>query len=176
MPRKTVSLVHSPIILSRIYLIRGKRVMLDTDIAELYGVTTKALNQAVKRNGGRFPTDFMFRLNKAEMAEVVTNCDHLRKLRFSYQRSSAFTQEGVAMLSGVLNSARAVQANILIMRTFAKLRELIVTNELIRQKIEELEKKYENHDKQFKAVFDAIRGLITPPSKSKREIGFHANP
>ena len=80
------------------------------------------------------------------------------------------------MLSGVLNSARAVQANILIMRTFAKLRELIVTNELIRQKIEELEKKYENHDKQFKAVFDAIRGLITPPSKSKREIGFHANP
>ncbi len=157
----------------KIHFMRGKKVMLDADLAELYGVPTKALNQAVKRNILRFPAEFMFRLSKAEMTEVVTNCDHLQPLRFSPQLPYAFTQEGVAMLSGVLNSPRAIQANILIMRTFSKLRELIATNELIRQKIEELERKYENHDHQFKVVFDTIRQLLATPEKPKKQIGFH---
>ena len=167
--------VRSESITSKIHFLRGKRVMLDSDLALLYGVKTKSLNLAVKRNKSRFPDDFMFQLTEEET----------KPLRFQFETSKkgrggrryfphAFTQEGIAMLSGVLNSPRAIQANVQIMRTFTKLRELLATNELIRQKIEELERKYEKHDHQFKIIFEAIRELLeTPKPSPKRQIGFH---
>lgn len=154
---------------SKIYLIRGLKVMLDTDLAKLYEVQTKVLNQAVKRNIKRFPKDFMFQLTKEEKEEVVTICDHLAKLRFSPVLPYAFTEQGVAMLSSVLNSERAVQVNIQIMRTFTKLREMLASHKELRKKIEAMEKKY---NQQFKVVFDAIKQLIEPREKPKRKIGF----
>ena len=155
---------------SKIYFIRGKKVMLDMDLAKLYEVKTKILNQAVKRNLKRFPEDFMFQLTKEEKEEVVTNCDHLSKLRFSAVLPYVFTEQGVAMLSTVLNSERAINVNIQIMRTFTKLREMIESNKDLRKKIEEIEKKY---DKQFQIVFEAIKHLIEPEVKPKRKIGFY---
>ena len=176
MLKQIVSAIRGSNISSKIYLIRGKRVMLDSDLAELYGVLTKNLNKTVQRNFARFPEDFMFQLTP----------DEVESLRFQFGTSKkgrggrrylpyAFTQEGVAMLSGVLNSPRAIQANVLIMRAFIKLREMVATNELIRQKIEELERKYETHDKQFKAIFEALRDLLEPAKAPKKKpIGFHA--
>ena len=134
--------------------------MLDQDLANLYQVTTKALNQAVKRNLRRFPEDFMFRLTSLEKNEVVTNCDHLKVLKFSPQLPYAFTELGVAMLSSILNSERAVQSNIQIMRTFVRLKEAILSYRDLQLKIEEIEKKY---DKQFLVVFKAIKLLLEKP-------------
>lgn len=176
MSKNIVSVIQGTTVSSRIYLIRGKRVLIDSDLAELYGVATKSLNLAVRRNLDRFPSDFMFQLSETEA----------RSLRFQFETSNkgrggrrylpyAFTQEGVSMLSGILNSPRAVQANILIMRAFIKLRELAAANELIRQKIDELERKYDMHDKQLKDIFEALRGLLAPPIREKRPIGFHTS-
>ena len=150
---------------SCILLIRGQKVMIDTDLAELYVVPTKAFNQAVKRNQVRFPEDFMFRLNRREKAEVVTNCDHLKRLKFSPGLPNAFTEQGVAMLSSVLRSDRAVLVNIAIMRAFVKLRGMLASHAGLARKLAEMEKKY---DAQFRVVFDAIRELMTPPAKSRR--------
>lgn len=143
--------------------------MLANDLADLYGVTVKALNQAVKRNIDRFPGDFMFQLTSEEKQEVVTNCDHLKRLKFSATRPYAFTEQGVAMLSSILTSKRAVSVNIEIIRTFVKLRELLASNQALAKKLDKLERKY---DKQFKVVFEAIRQLMTPPAQAKRKIGF----
>ena len=151
------SFISQEVVERRIYLIRGKKVMIDQDLADLYQVPTKVLNQAVKRNLGRFPVDFMFRLNGVEKKEVVTNCDHLQKLKFSPQLPYVFTELGVAMLSSVLNSERAIQVNIQIMRTFSKLKELLLRNKDLHIKLNELEKKY---DKQFQVVFKAIKLLV----------------
>ena len=160
----------------RIYLIRGKRVLLDHELARLYRVETKTLNRSVKRNLSRFPDDFMFQLTTEEVLRYQFGTSKKTGKGGRRYRPYAFTQEGVAMLSGILNSPRAVQANILIMRAFIKLREMVSTNELVRQKIEELERKYEKHDKQFKVVFEALKELIKPPkSTAKKPIGFHAN-
>jgi len=159
---------------TKIYLIRGKKVMFDRDLAELYGVETKNLNKAVKRNKDRFPEDFMFRLNEKEVAIWESN------LRFQIGTSSlghggrrypplVFTEQGVAMLSSVLNSKRAIQVNIQIMRTFTKLREMLATNKELRDKIEKLEKKY---DQKFKIVFQAISKLLSSEEKPKQDMGF----
>lgn len=164
-------LIPSEVVESKIYFIRGKKVMVDRDLAELYGVPTKSLNLAVKRNFERFPVDFMFQLNSQE-SEV---------LRFQFETSKkgsggrrylpyVFTQEGIAMLSGVLHSPRAIQVNIAIMRAFVKLREMIASHKDFAQKLEQLEKKY---DAQFRVVFDAIRQLMKEEAKPKRGIGFH---
>ncbi|MGH9793788.1 MAG: ORF6N domain-containing protein [Candidatus Acidiferrales bacterium] len=153
----------------RILWIRGQKVMLDADLAVLYGTTTKALNQAVKRNVDRFPGDFMFRLNRQEKHEVVTNCDHLRRLKYAPTLPYAFTEHGAVMLASVLNSAVAVQASIQVVRAFIRLREILATHKELARKLAELEQKY---DKQFKVVFDAIRELMTPPRKPLRPIGF----
>ena len=155
---------------TRIFLIRGKKVMIDTDLAELYEVQTKVINQSVKRNIKRFPEDFMFQLTKEEKEEVVTICDHLSKLRFSHVLPYAFTEQGIAMLSSVLNSERAINVNIQIMRTFTKLREMIESHKDLKKKIEDIEKKY---DAQFQIVFEAIKKLIEPEVKPKRKIGFY---
>ena len=154
----------------KIYLIRGQKVMLDSDLAELYGVSTKVLIQAVKRNIKRFPSDFMFQLKNQEVinlrSQIVTSSlEHGGRRYLPY----VFTEQGVAMLSSVLNSERAVEVNILIIRAFVKLREMIASNKELAKRLDELEKKY---DAQFKVVFDTIRQLMAPPETKKRKIGF----
>lgn len=158
----------------RICLIRGQRVMLASDLAELYQVPTKALNQAVNRNLSRFPADFMFQLTSAELenwrSQIVTSNP---AAKMGLRRPPyAFTELGVAMLSSVLNSERAVQVNILIMRAFVKLREMLATPKHLARKLEELEKKYQTHEVQIKTVFQAIRNLIERPVPPRRRIGF----
>jgi len=144
--------------------------MLDADLAELYGVTTKSLNQAVKRNLMRFPQDFTFRLTNEETAnlksQIVTSSGWGGRRR---SLPLAFTEQGVAMLSGVLNSSRAVQVNIAIMRAFVLLRRMLLSNEDLARKVDALERRY---DAQFKVVFDAIRALMEPPKPPRRRIGF----
>jgi len=153
-----------------ILLIRGERVILDADLATLYRVTTKALNQAVKRNLGRFPPDFAFRLTKSEKTEVVTNCDHLHRLKFSPVLPNAFTEHGALMAANVLNSDRAVEVSVQIVRAFVHLRRMLASNTHLAHKLDALERKY---DRQFKVVFDAIRQLMEPPPEPPRKrIGF----
>jgi phage regulator Rha-like protein len=163
-------IVPQQLIESKILFIRGKKVMLDRDLAPLYGVETKMLNRAVKRNTERFPEDFMFQLSKEEYTELL-RCQFgtLKRGQHSKYSPYAFTENGVAMLSSVLNSRRAIQVNIQIMRTFTKIREMIATHKELKQKIEEMEKKY---DYQFKVVFDAIKQLVEPPQRPRKRIGF----
>jgi hypothetical protein len=168
----------------RILLIRGVKVMIDTDLAELYGVSTKVLNQAVKRNGRRFPPDFMFRLTQTEKLEVVTNCDHLAKLKFSTSSPLAFTEHGAIQVANVLNSELAVEMGLYVVRAFVHLREMTTTNKELALRIDELENKTElmslksngfEHSTriQLRQIFDAIRELMTPPEPAaKRPIGF----
>lgn len=170
---KTSILVPIEKIEKKIFLIRGKSVMLDTDLAVLYGVSTKRLNEQVKRNRKRFPEDFMFGLTKKEKEEVVANCDHLRKLVFSPVLPYAFTEPGVAMLSSVLNSDRAIRVNIQIIRTFIKLREFISTHKELAHKLNELENKIEKHDGEIQSIFQAIRQIMAEPVKPGRKVGFY---
>jgi len=137
--------------------------------SSLYDVPTKVLNQAVSRNAKRFPPDFMFRLNKEETAELVTNCDRLRRLKHSSAMPRVFTEQGVAMLSSVLRSERAIQVNIQIMRAFTQLRQLLSTHKDLKKKIEAMEEKY---DENFRIVFEAIKQLLEPPEKPKKKIGY----
>lgn len=164
------------VIKGKIYLIRGQKVLLDRDLADLYGVETRALNQAVRRNTERFPEDFMLSLTREEIMGIshfVTSSPGNQRGDIKYsKRVTVFTEQGVAMLSSVLNSDRAVQVNIAIMRAFVQMRELAASNRDIARKLNELEKKYDKHDKELMAVFDAIRGLMTPPETKKRKIGF----
>jgi phage regulator Rha-like protein len=148
-----------------ILVIRGQRVMLDSDLAKLYGVSTKALNQGVKRNTDRFPKDFMFRLTQQEKSEVVTNCDHLSKLKFSPTMPFAFTEHGAIMVANVLNSERAVEVSIYVVRAFVKLREMLRTHKALAQKLAELERQVESHDSHIRSLFEAIRQLMefSPP-------------
>ena len=159
-------------IASNILFIRGKRVMLDRDLAKLYNVSTKVLNQAVKRNASRFPEDFMFQLTGKEKEEVVTICDHLRVLKFSPRLPYAFTEQGVAMLSSVLNSERAVQVNIQIMRAFVKLRRILLFHKQFEIKFKELEDKLKVHDTDIRDIFEVIRQLIGIPSARRKIKGF----
>ena len=152
-----------------ILLIRGHKVMLSVHLAELYGVETRALNQAVKRNIIRFPEDFMFQLSEAEAQQLVSQNVIPHKKYFGGSLPYAFTEQGVAMLSSVLNSERAIKVNIEIMRAFVRLRRMLASHADLARKLEALEKKY---DGQFKVVFDAIRELMKPPESKKRPIGF----
>ncbi|HHT9114448.1 MAG: ORF6N domain-containing protein [Planctomycetes bacterium] len=163
------SLVPMERIERAIFVIRGQKVMLDADLAELYGVLTKVLNQAVKRNKERFPVDFMFQLTKEEKDEVVTNCDHLKRLKFSPTLPHAFTEHGAIMLATILNSPVAVQASIQVVRAFVRLRQMLASNADLARKLDTLERKY---DAQFKVVFEAIRQLMTPPEPKRQQIGF----
>jgi phage regulator Rha-like protein len=166
----TDSIVPAELIERKIYLIRNKKVMLDSDLAKLYDVETKVLNQAVKRNIARFPKDFMFRLNKEEALELSrSQIVTLKRGQNIKYLPHVFTENGVAMLSSVLNSEMAIQVNIQIMRTFTKIREMLSSHKDLKRKIEEMEKKY---DSQFKIVFNAIKELMTLPEKQVRKIGF----
>lgn len=163
------ALMQVEMIERKILLIRGEKVILDADIAAIYGVTTKVLNQAVKRNIERFPSDFMFQLTKEEKYEVVTNCDHLSGLKFSPNQPFAFTEHGAIMAATILNSPIAIQASVHVVRTFIRLRQILNSNVELSRKLAEIENKY---DSQFKIVFDAIRQLMTPPEVKKKPIGF----
>ncbi|MBI3618549.1 ORF6N domain-containing protein [Candidatus Peregrinibacteria bacterium] len=153
-----------------ILLIRGQKVIIDADLAALYGVSTKRFNEQVKRNKSRFPADFVFRLSPREKANVVANCDHLQKLKFSPGLPYAFTEHGALMAAGVLNTPAAIGVSIAVVRTFVRLRKLLASHADLAQKLDELEAKY---DEPFKIVFDAIRQLMIPPVPSRRKkIGF----
>jgi hypothetical protein len=155
----------------RIFLVRSQKVMLDADLAALYRVPTKSLNLAVKRNADRFPEDFMFQLTDDEVVGLRFHFETSKRGRGGRRYAPyAFTEQGVAMLSSVLRSSRAVQVNIAIMRTFVRLREMLLSNGELARKLAALENKY---DAQFKVVFDAIRELTLPPAPPQRKIGFH---
>ena len=168
------SMIPMEVIEQKILLMRSQKVMLDRDLAQLYGVETRVLNQAVRRNLDRFPDDFMFSLTREEIARIsqfVTSSNaSLETLKFS-KNVMVFTEYGIAMLSSVLNSPRAIQVNIQIMRTFGKLRNMISSHRDLARKLAALEKKY---DGQFQIVFEAIRQIITAEEKPKRKIGFIA--
>jgi len=170
MPART-AIVPLKRIEAAILTVRGQRVLLDRDLAALYGVETRVLNQAVRRNIGRFPADFMFRLTRDEIEGISQSVTSSVPLKFS-KSAHAFTEQGVAMLSSVLKSPRAVQVNIGIMRAFVRLRQMLANNVELTQRLCELEKKYDSH---FKVVFEAIRQLMEKPADDKdaREIGFH---
>ncbi len=156
-----------------IRLIRGHKVILDTDLAELYGVQTRVLVQAVKRNFNRFPTDFMFQLSVEEAKSLRSQFVISKKGRGGRRYLPfVFTEQGVAMLSSVLNSERAVEINIQIMRAFVRLREMIASNKVLARKLDALERKLESHDVRIRSLFEAIRQLMTPPEPKKRKIGF----
>jgi len=146
-------------ILSLIYIIRGEKVMLDYDLAMLYGVETRTLKQAVRRNIKRFPDDFMFVLNASEWKEVITNCDNLGAIKFSPSRPFAFTEQGVAMLSSILNSERAVAVNIQIIRVFTRMRKMIESHKEILRKLEMLEKKDIELDEKVSLIFEYLKEL-----------------
>jgi ORF6N domain len=186
--KKSQPVTISPeVIAPLVHWLRHEKVMLDSDLAELYGVTTGRLNEAVKRNLDRFPADFMFQPTEDEMeiliSQIAISSSAPFALKFQSGRSKAhggrrhlpyaFTEQGVAMLSSVLRSQRAVEVNIAIMRTFVQLRRLMDSNRDLAQKIGEMEAKY---DGQFRIVFDAIRQLITPPAQPSSELGFHTIP
>ena len=166
-----VGVISSAKIDSRIYLIRGEKVLLDSDLAELYGVATKVLNRAVHRNVGRFPADFMFQLTDEEAEALRRQIGTSNAGRGGRRyRPYVFTEQGVAMLSGLLNSPRAIAVNVEIMRTFVRLRRMIASHADLARKLDGLEKKY---DTQFRIIFEAIRELMLPAPGTSREMGFH---
>ncbi len=175
--------VVAPRIESRILVVRGLRVMIDVDLAALYGVETKRLNEQVKRNAARFPGDFLFQLTTAEKAEVVANCDHLQKLKYSKALPFAFTEHGAIQAANVLASSQAVEMGIYVVRAFVHLRQAAGLNAELSKRLAELEQKTErvemSHDTfsrntraQLKQVMDALRELMVPPEPPKRPIGF----
>ena len=168
----SIDLIPDEKIEKAIYLIRGEKVMLDHDLALLYGVETKVLNRAVKRNLQRFPSDFMFQLTAEEAdrlrCQIGTSNEGRGGRRYL---PYVFTEQGVAMLSSVLNSERAILVNIEIMRAFVKLRQMLASNAELSRRLDELESKY---DKQFRVVFDAIRRLMATPARGRKEIGFRS--
>ena len=157
-----------------IYLIRGQRVMMNMHLAAFYGVETRALNQAVKRNRARFPEDFAFRLTRTEAEWLVSQNVIPHKKHLGGSVPYAFTEEGVAMLSSVLRSTRAINVNIAVMRAFVRLREALSMHKELAIKLRELETKIAGHDESIRIVFDAIRQLMTPPVPPRRQIGFSA--
>ncbi|MEN9867118.1 MAG: hypothetical protein RL748_2708 [Pseudomonadota bacterium] len=181
-PVSTVTTI--PAIEARIVLVRGQKVMIDADLAQLYGVPTKRLNEQVKRNIERFPRDFMFTLNAEEKAEVVANCDHLNKLKFSKSLPNAFTEHGAIQAANILGSPQAIETGLYVVRAFVRLREMILSNRDLSQRLDELENKTDlielKHDTfehntraQIKQILDAIRELMQQPDPpKKRAIGF----
>lgn len=168
----TRSIIPAERIEQRILYLRGQKVLLDRDLAVLYGIETRSLNQAVKRNVDRFPDDFVFTLSREEIGRISQIVTPFSALKFSKQ-VRAFTEQGVAMLSSVLKSERAVKVNIAIMRAFVKLRQTLETNRELARKFAELERRVGKHDAKIEAILEAIRQLMAPSPKPQREIGFH---
>ena len=156
----------------RILIVRAERVILDADLAAFYGVSTKRLNEQVHRNRGRFPEDFLFRLTPEEKAEVVAKCDHLRKLRYSKMLPLAFTEHGTLMAASVLNSPLAIEASILIVRTFVELRRILAENHSLAQRIDKVEIGLLDHNSKITAITEVLKQLANSPNDAKRRIGF----
>jgi hypothetical protein len=171
--RRRESLVQVEAIARRIYVIRGQNVMISQDLAELYGVAPRVLHQAVKRNLRRFPPDFMFQLNSEEFQALKSQFVTSNRGGIRRALPYAFTEQGVAMLSTVLNSPRAIDVNIEIMRVFVRLRQALASNRELAQKLSELERRIGTHDEQIEAIFEAIRHLMLPAETPRKEIGFH---
>jgi hypothetical protein len=168
--KKDLTIIPSEAIVKKIFVIRNRKVMIDRDLADLYGVTTGNLNLAVKRNIKRFPEDFMFQLTKEEMKNWILQIEISNSKKMGLRKLPlAFTEQGVAMLSGVLNSDRAINVNIQIIRTFTKIRDLLATNEALQRKMIEIERKY---DGKIKEIFDTLGFLLEDKIKTKKKIGF----
>jgi hypothetical protein len=175
--RKTGIEIPEEVLMGKIYLIRGQKVMLDKDLAELYDVEVKALNQAVKRNPERFPLDFMFRLTKEEYEILRSQIVTLETGRGRYTKylPYVFTEQGISMLSSVLNSETAIRVNIWIIRVFIKMRELMITHKDILLQIEKLERRIAGHDEDIILIFQYIKQLLNPPQQPRNRIGFRRN-
>ena len=171
--RKEKSIVPVLKIENRILLIRGEKVIIDADLADFYGVPTKRLNEQVKRNKDRFPVDFMFQLTRDEKTKVVANCDHLEKLKFSKTLPFAFTEHGAIMAASVLNTSRAIEVSIFIVRAFLKLRRMVSGQKELQRKISQIERKLTDHDEQIIELVNLIKQLLkSDPPPKKRRIGF----
>jgi hypothetical protein len=171
-----VTLSAPVVVEARILAIRGERVLLDRDLAQVYGVSTKALNQGVRRNQDRFPDDFRFQITPAERDEVVTHCDRLRSLKFASTLPWAFTEHGAIMAASVLSSQRAVQMSVFVVRAFIRLRALAIAQPALAAKLRELESRVSAHDQDLLEIIKAIRQLTGPPTSPRRRIGFVADP
>jgi phage regulator Rha-like protein len=165
--------IPNELIVRRIHVMRGKKVMLDRDLAELYGVKPIALRQQVKRNQRRFPQEFMFQLTREEAEALVSQNVIPSKRSFGGSLPYVFTEPGVAMLSSVLKSERAIQINILIIKAFIQMRELLETNEVLRAKLAAMERQLGTHSKEIKAIYSLLQRLLAEPEESKRPMGFH---
>ena len=173
MKRKQKTPINDELIINKIIILRNKKVMLDRDLAELYGVTTKRLNEQVRRNLKRFPTDFMFHITPDEKDEIIIGYDHLKTLKFSKVLPFAFTEHGAVMLSSILNSDKAILVNIQIIRVFNQLRQMLMDTTELRLEIEKIKKKTDNHSKNIELVFQYLDELIDKHKvKSRRLIGF----
>lgn len=159
---------------SLILTIRGHKVMIDADLAELYGVETRTLNQAVKRNADRFPIDFMFRLTTGEKSEVITNCDHLRRLKFAQSLPFAFTEHEAIMVATVLNSPKAVSMSVFVVRAFVQMREQIAGNAAILKRLATIDRTLLEHDSSLLDLYEKLLPLLQPPDSPKRRIGFQS--
>ena len=158
---------------NRILLIKGEKVIVDADLAEFYGVPTKRLNEQVKRNKDRFPHDFMFQLSPDEKAEVVANCDHLENLKYSRALPYAFTEHGAIMAAGVLNTSRAIEISVFIVRAFVKVRQMVAAHKDLQRKISQIERRLTDHDEQIIELVNLIKQLLNPePPPKKRRIGY----
>lgn len=160
----------------RILLLRGERVMIDSDLAELYGVEARVLNQAVKRNAERFPVDFSIVLTKEEKREVITKCDHLAKLKFSPHLPRVFTEHGAIMAASVLNSPRAVEMSVFVVRAFVRLRQMLVEHSKLAARLDELEARVARHDNSLSTLVATIRQMAAPSTTPSRQIGFVVDP
>lgn len=170
-------MIPDELIMNKILIVRGVKVMIDSDLAELYGVPTKRLNEQVKRNIRRFPEDFMFQLTEQEKQEVVANCDHLKRIRFSPNLPYVFTEHGAVMLASILNSDRAIIVNIQIVRVFTRMRQLLETHTEILRKLEQLQKKDVDHDRQVLLIFKYLKQLEQTKKQqddqvNRKKIGF----
>lgn len=174
MMAKSKSVIRVGTIQQRILLIRGEKVIVDADLAEAYGVPTRRLNEQVKRNKGRFPEDFMFQLTPEEKSEVIANCDHLSKLKFSKALPHVFTEHGAIMAASILNSPKAVEVSVYVVRAFVQLREVIAGHKELARRIGQLERKLSDHDDQILVMVEAIKQLMDPklPPRTRR-IGFN---
>ncbi|MGQ0739727.1 MAG: ORF6N domain-containing protein [Bacteroidota bacterium] len=166
-------LIPDELVMNKVYLIRGQKVMLDRDLSELYGVSTKAFKQAIKRNSDRFPEDFMFEMTPEELknwrSQFVTSNSDKMGLRYP---PFCFTEQGVSMLSGVLNSETAIRVHIQIIRVFAKMRELLLTHKYILLQLEKIEKKLAGHDEDIQVIFQYLKQLLNPPQPPRNRVGF----
>jgi hypothetical protein len=173
--RKKELVIPDELVMSKIFLMRGKKVMIDRDLAELYGVPTKRLNEQVKRNIKRFPKDFMFKLTVKEKDEVVAKCDHLEGLKYSKVLPYVFTEYGAVMLASVLNSDRAIKVNIQIVRIFSLMREMLMTNQEILLKLEKLERQTMENTVDVQAVIDYLKQMLVPVEQvNRRRIGYQS--